>query len=153
MFDDQNGKTWWGYDLTNPRAYTRCIKDLMKVCRATPEYQEWQKITKAQAGRDSCPICETEYIYQRAESHHYPEQLFSVIEEVLQERIHDDTIDRYQPLDIVKIVMDKHIKGAVNCVVLCSACHKRFHNGDPEIMEKVGKIFTESKNGREEEQE
>ena len=143
---EQESSYWWGYDVSNPQQYTRIIKLLVKIARLTPEYAEWQKESKKGAG-DMCPVCGAEYIYVRPETHHYPLTLFEVIEGKMQEYIHSNFLDQIQPLNLVKEVMKDHLDGRVDYVVLCKACHEKYHAQDPVTTKYVEKIHKASREG------
>jgi len=131
---------WWGYDLSSPQQYSRCIKLLVRIARLTPEYAEWQKESKKGAG-DQCPVCGVEYIYVKPETHHYPLTLFEVVEAKLQEYIHSNYINEITPLELIKEIMDDHLKGKIEYVVLCKTCHEKYHSQDPETMKLVEEIY------------
>jgi len=38
------GDMWWGYNIASPRQYSKILKQLMKICRTTLEYEYWQTI-------------------------------------------------------------------------------------------------------------
>ena len=141
--NQDQGVYWWGYDLSRPQSYTKCIKQLVKICRQSLEYAEWQKQTKRGAG-DQCPICGVEYIYVRPESHHYPKTLFEVVEEYLQEHIHNNDLDEITPLEFIKEIMDSHLQNRVNYVVLCKSCHEKYHAQDPETLRAVEQLWQKS---------
>ena len=136
------GTYWWGYDLGRPQTYTKCIKQLVKICRQTLEYSEWQKESKKGAG-DKCPVCNVEYMYVRPETHHYPLTLFEVVENKLQEYIHHNEIDSISPLEFIKEVMNDHLRGRVEYIVLCKACHEKYHAQDPDTLRTIEKLWRE----------
>ncbi len=142
MREQDQGSYWWGYDLSRPQSYTKCIKQLVRIARLTPEYAEWQKESKKNAG-DQCPICGVEYIYVRPETHHYPLTLFEVIESKLQDYIHANSIDLITPLQLIKEVMEDHLHDKIQFVVLCKTCHEKYHAQDPETMRAVEQIYQE----------
>ena len=144
--NDSQSSYWWGYDLGKPQAYTKCIKQLVRIARLTPEYAEWQRDSKKDAG-DECPICGAEYIYVRPETHHYPLTLFEVIESKMQEYIHSNFIDEITPLQLLKEVMDDHLHDKVANVVLCKACHEKYHAQDPETMKAVEQTYQKKRKG------
>jgi hypothetical protein len=144
--------SWWNYNLSIPASYTRCIKQLMKICRYSIEYDYWQRMTKAKADSNACPICNVEYIYVRAESHHHPKQMFTVIEDILQEHIHNNTIDDIEPLELVKKIMALHLEDRVEHIVLCKACHQKFHSYDPVTVKRVSEYLKSKKEAEEWEQ-
>ncbi len=135
-----SGAEWWGYDLSKPATYSKCIKNLVKQCRTTFEYNIWQKMTKSGCG-DTCPICNVEYIYSRPESHHYPRTLYEVVEAVMQEYIHSNSIDDITPLELIKEIMDLHLANQVDNIVLCKHCHAKYHDMDPETMKQVEQLY------------
>lgn len=136
------GSFWWGYDLGRPQSYTKCIKQIVKICRITLEYAEWQKESKSGAG-ELCPICGAEYMYVRPETHHYPLTLFEVVENKLQEYIHSNFIDEITPLEFIKEIMTDHLNDKVEYIVLCKSCHEKYHMQDPETMKLISKVFGE----------
>ena len=142
MSKQQTGTYWWGYDLSRPQTYTKCIKQLVRIARLTLEYAEWQKETKKGVG-DQCLVCRADFMYVRPETHHYPLTLFEVIENKLQDMIHNNTIDEIEPLEFLRAVMRDHLNGKVEHIVLCKACHEKYHMQDPETIKLIEKIYNE----------
>ena len=135
---------WWGYDLSSPQQYTKCIKQLVRIARLTPEYSEWQKESKKGAG-NQCPICSVEYDYVKPETHHYPLTLFEVVESKIQEYIHSNYINEITPLQLIREIMSDHLQNQIEYIVLCKACHEKYHSHDPETIKHVESLHQKQK--------
>ena len=137
-----NDGIWWDYDLTRPMEYNRCIKQLVKMCRTSIEYNTWQKRTKWRLP-DNCPICGIDYTIAKPETHHYPKTLYEVVEEFLQNYLQDNSLNEISPLELVNEIMQAHIHDEISYVVVCEHCHAKYHNQDPETMEAMKNILEE----------
>jgi len=140
---DNKGDMWWGYNMASPVSYNRVIKQIMKICRSTIEYEFWQIRTKSGIGEE-CPVCGKPYMYARPETHHYPSQMYNIVESVIQNHLHNGTLEYHSPLDIVTEIMSDHIHNRVGYIVLCKQCHSLFHDGHPETVDKVTELYSKS---------
>jgi len=150
-FEDMEELMWYDYNLAEPTFFNRAIKALQKICRGTIEYDVWQ--TRTKMDKTQCPVCDCNYDYINAETHHYPRTMFNVVADVVQKYIDENNIDTKEPLDIIQEVMHKHLANRIDNIVLCEPCHKKFHNNDPEVMDKVYTIWEEHLNDLKKESE
>ena len=135
-FGSSNDGLWWDYDLTRPIEYNRCIKQLMKMCRTSIEYNVWQKRTKWGLP-DDCPICGISYTIAKPETHHYPKTMYEIVEEYLQKYLQDNSLEDVTPLELVHEIMQSHFSDEISYVVVCEHCHAKYHNQDPETMDAM----------------
>jgi len=126
---------WYNYDLSNDKHYIKCIKHLQRMIRGSMTYNVWQKRSKI--GINECPICGESKEFVKMESHHYPKTLFDVVDDKLQMEIDFDTLKDKTDFDISQEIMDEHIERKVNYIVLCEYCHKKYHDDNPEVLDKI----------------
>jgi len=133
---------WYNYDVSNQKDWKTLINHVQKVCRATLEYDFWQRTCKLTEAEE-CPVCGDNYYEKnvKCESHHHPRKLSTIIEDILAAHIEDNVLDTKTGLDIVKQVMDLHIFGQVHFINLCEHCHKKFHKQHPDVVDKIDEIF------------
>jgi len=133
---------WYDYDLSNQRDFVKCIRQLEKVCRDTLEYDEWQKKCKYKDNK-ICPVCDDNYyeVNSKIESHHHPKTLWTIVEEIVEAHMTANTLDSKTGLQITQEVMDLHLLNQVHYINLCVHCHKKFHSGHPQTVEKINIIF------------
>jgi hypothetical protein len=131
----KNSPIWYRYDLSNEKQFIQCIKKLEFMVRKSMSYDSWQKRTKYPVSE--CPVCGESFEYVKPESHHFPKTLFDVVEDVLQKHIDLNNLDDYTDFDICQEIMDIHFKKKVGYVVLCEHCHKKFHDGVPDVCEDM----------------
>ena len=133
---------WYNYDLSDAREIIKCIKHIQKVCRDSLEYDEWQRHCKYKDAQD-CPICEDNYyeVNAKCESHHHPKTLYDIVEEVLEDHLEKNDLDDFTGYDICTEVMDLHMLKKVSYINLCQHCHKKYHAGHPDVIEKMNVIF------------
>lgn len=123
---DEKLKTSTVLELLNS-GYKRkdLVKKIERVVRLSPEYQEWAKKKKQEIGHCEWAGCvfqdEKAVKFTELEVHHYPQTLFSLIDELL-----DDFLER-TPLELAQYVVDLHTSGAVPVLVLCHCHHWQFH--------------------------
>lgn len=138
---------WYNYDLSNIKEFVKCIKHIEKICRASLEYDEWARKCKYKDAQ-VCPICNDDYYDKNStcETHHHPETLYCIVENILTEHINNNVIDSKTGLEIVQEVMDKHMLGQVSYINLCVHCHKKYHAGHPDVCTAMDIIFTKRAN-------
>jgi len=155
-FNDSTGEEmlWYNYDVSIKKDYITLINHLQKICRSTLEYDYWQRAAKANDNIE-CPICKENYYDNnlKCESHHYPQKLSTIIDDIITEHIENQTLDNKTGLDIVKQVMDLHIENKINYINLCEFCHKKFHQQHPDVVDKIYQIFEERINTNKEQYE
>ena len=83
--------------------------------------------------------------YLKPESHHYPETLFDVVDNILQEHIQNNDLDEFDEFDISQEVMSKHKMNQVNFIVLCKQCHERYHADVPNVVDNMRIAYTKQK--------
>ena len=143
---ENNELMWWGFDLSNTTHIIKAAKKLMFMCRQSPEYYLWQR--RCKVGDYECPICNREFDEAvKAESHHHPKQLYSIIEEKLDEYIMTGLIDQIEPLDFVKEIMKLHEDDKVDYVNLCKGCHELFHAGDWQTINALKALKLNNRGG------
>ncbi len=135
---------WYNYDLSNARESVKCIKQLEKICRDSLEYDEWQRRCKY-ADAKICPICNDDYYENnsKCETHHHPKTLFDIVENILDNHLEKNDLDEQTGFNVVTEIMDKHMLGQVQYINICQHCHKKYHNGHPDVVTKLGLIFLE----------
>jgi len=145
-FDDSAGEEmlWYNYDVSMKKDYRTLINHLQKICRSTLEYDYWQRAAKSNDNIE-CPVCGENYYDKNliCESHHYPQKLSTIIDDILMEHIENQTLDKQTGLNIVKEIMALHIENKVSYINLCEFCHKKFHQQHPDVVDKIYKIFEE----------
>ena len=138
---------WYKYDLSNERQFIKCIKQLEFMIRKSLSYDSWQKRSKYSV--DTCPACNETFEYTKPESHHHPQTLFDIVENVLQKHIDLNDLDDYTDFDICQEVMDLHFQKKVSYIVLCKHCHEKYHNGDPSLLDIMDELTIKQKQERE----
>lgn len=149
--DPDSDLNFYGMNLLDEKEFSLFIKKTEHLCRKSQEYDVWQKRTKAMAVNQNsddskndaeyCPVCGVGYIYAPAESHHHPITLFNLCVKQFQEWIDNNELSNKRPLDLVQEVMDIHLCGEVEHVVLCKHCHEKYHNGEQVTKEELQKII------------
>ena len=142
---------FFGIDLADEKSFRLLIKLTEGLCRRTIEYQLWAKRTKMLAHEQNedpekddssfCPICALSYEYVDPESHHHPITLFNLCVKQFQIWIDNRELNDKRPLDLVQEVMETHLCGGVEHVVLCKHCHEKYHNGEKVTREELTKII------------
>jgi hypothetical protein len=145
---------WYNYDLADENMVSKLVKHLERICRASLEYELWAKDTKENdPNAITCPICEDNYYEKcsKCETHHHPQTLYNIVDEILYKYIDDNTLNSKRGLDIVREVMDLHTQRRVSFINLCVHCHKKYHQGHSDVMNKMYEIFKDrSQAGKEE---
>ncbi len=133
---------WYTYDMSMPRDYKTCIMHLQKAYRATLEYDDWQRTAKW-AHAIYCPVCKDNYFEKnmKCESHHHPKKLSTIIEEIIDKHLEDNDLDKCSGMDIMTEIMQLHLVGNVSYINLCVHCHKKFHDGHPDVVNEIHNIF------------
>lgn len=134
---------WYRYDLSNERQFIQCIKKLEFIVRKSLSYDSWQKRTKYAI--DTCPICGESFEYVKPESHHHPRTLFEIVEGVLQKHIDLNDLNDYTDFEICDEIMQAHFKKQVDYIVLCEHCHKKYHDGVPDVCECIDEALLKQK--------
>jgi hypothetical protein len=116
---------YFGYDLTKEKNIIRLTKRISSLCRKTPEYDIWAKIKKR--GYEKCPICGRAPELAKPEVHHDP-TLFEVIYNTVTELINKNEILNYSPIQLVNLIMEKHLNDKISSQTICELCHKEIHN-------------------------
>jgi len=137
---------WMGFDLANEKKYALLIKKLEFLIRKSIQYDIWQKRSKI--GIQECPICMESLYYLKPESHHFPETLFDVVDNILQHHIHENDLDSLNELDIVQEVLSKHNTNNINYIVLCKQCHEKYHDDVPATVKEMPEAFAKQKKDR-----
>ena len=142
---------FYGIDLMDEKLFTLFIKKTEFLCRKSQEYDLWQRRTKSFAVNQNsdpdkddseyCPICGISYEYAAPESHHHPVTLFNLCINQFQIWIDNKELNDKRPLDLVQEVMETHLCGRVEHVVLCKHCHEKYHNGEKVTREELTKII------------
>lgn len=141
--NEQEDLLWYSYNMAEEREFKTAVKAVQKICRSSLEYDLWQ--TRSKADSSSCPVCGEFYNYVKAETHHYPKTMFDICEDVVERHVFENTIDDQSGFGICQEVMNLHFLGNVNFVVLCKACHEKFHADHPEVVKKVSEVFEANK--------
>ncbi|MFA7127609.1 MAG: hypothetical protein WC136_00395 [Sphaerochaeta sp.] len=133
---------WYNYDLSDMKEVIKCVKHIERICRLTLEYDIWQMRCKYKDNQD-CPICEENYYEKnlKIESHHHPKTLFDIVQDVITENLESNLIDEKTGIDLVQEVMDLHFFDKVSYINLCVHCHKKYHDGHPDVINKMSDIF------------
>ena len=133
---------WYNYDLANMKDQTKCIRQLEKICRSSFEYDEWQRNCKL-VDNQECPVCGENYYDKnnKIESHHHPKTLYVVVEEIIVAHMEKNTIMEKTGIQIVQEIMDKHLLNQVQYINLCQHCHRKYHDGHPDVINKMDDIF------------
>ena len=142
---------FYGIDLMDEKMFILFIKKTEFICRKSQEYDIWQRRTKSFAvnqnsdpdkdDSEHCPICGISYKYAAPESHHHPITLFNLCVKQFQIWIDNRELNDKRPLDLVQEVMETHLCGGVEHVVLCKHCHEKYHNGEKVTREELTKII------------
>ena len=142
---------FYGIDLMDEKMFILFIKKTEFICRKSQEYDIWQRRTKSFAvnqnsdpdkdDSEHCPICGISYEYAAPESHHHPITLFNLCVKQFQIWIDNRELNDKRPLDLVQEVMETHLCGGVEHVVLCKHCHEKYHNGEKVTREELTKII------------
>ena len=142
---------FYGIDLMDEKMFILFIKKTEFICRKSQEYDIWQRRTKSFAvnqnsdpdkdDSEHCPICGISYEYAAPESHHHPITLFNLCVKQFQIWIDNRELNDKRPLDLVQEVMETHLCGGVEHVVLCKHCHEKYHNGENVTREELTKII------------
>jgi len=125
LYSTEDIQDYYGYDLTKEKNIIKLTKKISSLCRKTPEYDIWAKIKKK--GYTACPNCGRPPDNAKPEVHHDP-TLFEVIYNVITELIEDNSILSYTPIDLAKLIMEKHLNNEVKSITICELCHKEIHN-------------------------
>ena len=134
---------WYNWDMSNQKDINKVIKKLEAVCRASLEYDEWQRTCKYKHAI-VCPVCEDNYYdnNSKCESHHHPKTLYTIVENIIDDHLEKNDLDDQTGFQIVQEIMDLHLLKKVQYINLCQHCHKKFHAGHPDVLNKVDTIFT-----------
>jgi len=135
---------WYNWDMSNQKDINKVIKKLEAVCRASLEYDEWQRTCKYRHAI-ICPVCDDNYYdnNSKCESHHHPKTLYTIVENIIDEHLEKNDLDDQTGFAIVQEIMDLHLLKKVQYINLCQHCHKKFHAGHPDVLNKVDTIFTQ----------
>lgn len=135
---------WYNYDLSNYKDQIKATKQIQKICRESLEYDEWQRKCKYKDST-TCPVCSDNYYdnNSKCESHHHPKTLFAVVEEIMDSHLEKNDLDEFTGLAIVGEIMELHLFNKVNYINLCQHCHKKYHAGHPDVIQKINDIFDE----------
>ncbi len=135
---------WYNWDMSNQKDINKVIKKLEAVCRASLEYDEWQRTCKYRHAI-TCPVCDDNYYdnNSKCESHHHPKTLYTIVENIIDEHLEKNDLDDQTGFAIVQEIMDLHLLKKVQYINLCQHCHKKFHAGHPDVLNKVDTIFTQ----------
>ena len=55
--------------------------------------------------------------------------------------INENSMKTTTAFDIVKRVMDLHTNNQVSFINICTHCHKKYHEGNPDVAKKLYDIF------------
>lgn len=135
---------WYNYDLTDGRELVKCIRQLERICRASLEYDEWQRKCKYKDAK-ICPVCDDDYYENnlKCESHHHPKTLYDIVDNILEDHMEKNDLDEITGFKLVEEIMDLHMLGQVQYINLCQHCHKKYHDGHPSTVDKISKIYEE----------
>ena len=139
---------WYNYNLADEKDFKTAVKNIQKMCRMSLEYDKWQTLTKIKQNLTFCPICNESYDFSKPETHHYPKTMFDVCFETLESHLFANDFNSLSGFGLCEEIMNKHFMGLVDNVVLCKACHERFHAGHPEVCNKVDKYFLDTMNNQ-----
>ena len=142
MAENQTAE-WCGQDLSNEAHYTKTIKKIEFLIRKSFQYDIWQKRSKI--GVKKCPICNEDLYYLKPESHHYPETLFDLVDNCLQDHIQKNDLDELDEFDISQEIMHKHKMNQVSYVVLCKQCHQKYHEDVPSVVDAMPEAIKKQK--------
>jgi len=145
---------WYGYNIADANNISKLVKHLERICRASLEYDLWAKDTKENdPNAIKCPICDDNYYEKcsKCETHHHPKTLYNIVDEIIYKYIDNNSLDTKRGLDIVREVMDLHTHRRVSFINLCVHCHKKYHQGHSDVINKMYEIFKDrSQAGKEE---
>lgn len=135
--------TWYGYDITDEKSLRILIIKMEKMIRTSIEYNIFAYKYKEDV--DACPLCGNSFLEERskpiAEVHHHPLTLYEIVANKLTEKMCDNTLKTYTPLNLVNEIMQDHLDGKIKCIVLCKYCHDAWHIDDPNVTEKLLKYI------------
>lgn len=140
---------WYGYDLTFDKSYKKCINQLERVVRASLEYDLWAKNCK-QNDPDAirCPICGDNYYEKssKCDTHHHPRTLYCIVDDEIAEMVDKNEMKSTTASEIVRRVLKKHMQNQVSFINICTHCHKKYHDGNPDVSTKMYNIFEDKIN-------
>lgn len=139
VFEDDCNIFWYNYDLNDQKDYNKAIMRIKVSAQKSLEYDVWQAKTKI--NEEICPVCNAPYTYVKADTHHHPLTITSVIENIMDELIMSNVINDHSFLEVVQLVMAKHLQNKIDYIVLCNHCHEKYHANDPEVMVGVNEAF------------
>jgi hypothetical protein len=134
---------WLGNDLGSEKEYVWVIKKIEFLIRKSFRYDIWQKRSKI--GAKNCPICNEDFYYLKPESHHYPETLFDIVDNILQKHISNNDLDDLTEFELCDEVMNRHFSNLVDFVVLCKQCHEKYHDHVPDVVQAMPKAQQKQK--------
>ena len=135
---------WYEYDLTFEKDYKMCIRHLEKTIRASMEYDLWAKNCKINSpDAVVCPICKDNYYekHYKCETHHHPVTLYIIVDDIISEMIDNNSMHKTTANDVVKRVLDDHLMDKISYINLCTHCHKKYHDGNPDVNKIMYDIF------------
>ncbi len=114
MSCSSDANLFFNHDLSDPKDWTRLIKTIERIVRTSAEYRCWARWAKETKNSENCEVCEIEFIYSPVETHHYPKNLFSIVEDVLQQHLHE--LDKFRIVQLADMVNVEHLKNKVSFV-------------------------------------
>ena len=139
----KNSPFFYGFDLSNTKQFVMTIKKLEFMARKSFSYDSWQKRTKYPV--NSCPLCGDSFEFVAPETHHWPDNLFDVVEGILQNHIDLNDLDDFTDFQIVDEIMQAHFQKKVSYIVLCKHCHEKYHDDHVDILEAIDEAYLAQK--------
>jgi len=140
---------WYDYDLSFEKMYRMCIRHLEKTIRSSMEYDLWARWCKQNDPNSMvCPICGDNYYEKnsKCETHHHPKTLYVIVDDIVSLMIDNNALEKTTAYDIVKQVLDLHMENGVSYINLCVHCHNKYHAGNPDVNDKLYKLFEDKYN-------
>jgi len=133
---------WYDYDMSNQKDINKVIKKLEFMSRSSFEYDEWARKCKWKHAIE-CPICDDNYYdnNSKCETHHHPKTLYTIVENIIDTHLEKNDLDDQTSIAILQEIMDLHLLKKVVYINLCQHCHKKFHAGHPDVLNKVDEVF------------
>ena len=135
---------WYGYDLTFDKAYKKCINAIERIIRASLEYDLWAKDCKQNdPNAIRCPICHDNYYEKnsKCDTHHHPRTLYCIVDDVITDMIDNNAMKTTTCNDVVKTVLEMHLRREVSYINICTHCHKKYHDGNPDVSTAMYNYF------------
>lgn len=129
---------FYDFDMSSQKDVVRAIKVFEFIVRKSMSYNIWQKRSKIPI--NECPVCNTDFNFIKAETHHHPETLFDIVSKIIESHIDKNDLDDFTDFDICQEIMNLHTTKKVDYIVLCKHCHDKYHSDLPEVVEVMDEL-------------